>query len=123
MAAHETERRLSVRTGLICISASISNDGDNWEKVEGNDISDTGLSFIAQTEYPIGQILELEGVASDYRAIHMTISCDIEIVYTVAQHDGKHFYGARFKSMSKGQHTGLGSFIEQMVTRFPHGND
>lgn len=111
------ERRISVRTSLLGVSAKISRDGWKWEDVLVKDVSDGGLSFLAETEYPIGEKLVLEGEASDF-ARGMDISCDVRVVF-VTESEGKYLYGVRFVNMSKEQQIGLGIFIELMVTKYP----
>ncbi|MCL2356752.1 MAG: PilZ domain-containing protein [Defluviitaleaceae bacterium] len=112
------EKRISVRTNLLDITAQISKDGWKWEDVAVKDISDGGIGFEMQTEYPIGEQLVLEGKASDF-ARGMDISCDIRVVFAGKTADGKFAYGARFLNMSKAQTTGLSIFIELMVTKYP----
>ena len=112
------ERRISIRTNLLGVTAKISKDGWKWEDVDVRDISDGGLGFTAETEYPIGEKLVLEGEASDF-ARGMDISCDIRIVFVSETSDGKYLYGVRFMNMSKAQHIGLGIFIELLVTKYP----
>jgi c-di-GMP-binding flagellar brake protein YcgR len=112
------ERRISIRTNLLGVSAKISKDGWKWEDVVVKDISDGGLGFEAATEYPIGEKLLLEGEASDF-ARGMDISCDIRVVFAGSAPEGKFLYGIRFMNMSKAQQTGLSIFIELMVTKYP----
>ena len=112
------ERRISIRTNLLGVSAKISKDGWKWEEVTVKDISDSGLGFVADTEYPIGEKLILEGEASDYAHV-MDISCDIKVVFVGKEPDGKFLYGVRLLNLSKAQHTGLGILIELLVTKFP----
>jgi len=111
------ERRISVRTNLLGVAAKISKDGWKWEDIETCDVSDGGLGFIAETEYPVGEKLLLEGEASDF-ARGMDISCDIRVVFA-GEKDGKYLYGVRFLNMSKAQRTGLSIFIELLVTKYP----
>lgn len=113
-----TERRISIRTNLLGVSAKISKDGWKWEEVAVKDISDGGLGFVADSEYPIGEKLLLEGEASDF-ARGMDISCDIKVVFVGNTPDGKYLFGVRFMNMSKAQQTGLSIFIELMVTKYP----
>ncbi|MCL1842380.1 MAG: PilZ domain-containing protein [Defluviitaleaceae bacterium] len=112
------EKRISIRTNLLGVSAKISKDGWKWEEVVVKDISDGGIGFIANAEYPIGEKILLEGEASDF-ARSMDISCDIKIMFVSPAPDGKFLYGVRFMNMSKAQSTGLGIFIELMVTKYP----
>ena len=116
--ARSQERRISIRTNLLGVSARISKDGWKWEDVVVRDISDGGIGFEAATEYPIGEKLLLEGEASDF-ARSMDISCDIRVVFTGTTPEGRYLYGVRFMNMSKAQHTGLSIFIELMVTKYP----
>jgi c-di-GMP-binding flagellar brake protein YcgR len=116
--AQTQERRISVRTNLLGVTAKISKDGWKWEEVTVKDISDGGMGFVAGTDFPIGEKLLLEGEASDF-ARAMDISCDIKIVFVGSTPEGKHIYGVRFINMSKAQQTGLGIFIELMVTKYP----
>jgi c-di-GMP-binding flagellar brake protein YcgR len=117
-SAQASERRISIRTNLLGVSAKISKDGWKWEDVVVKDISDGGLGFEASTEYPIGEKLILEGEASDF-ARGMDISCDVRVVFVGATSDKKFLYGVRFMNMSKAQNTGLSIFIELMVTKYP----
>ncbi|MCL1877409.1 MAG: PilZ domain-containing protein [Defluviitaleaceae bacterium] len=112
------ERRISIRTNLLGVSARVSKDGWKWDDVVVHDISDGGIGFEMQTEYPVGEKLLLEGEASDF-ARSMDISCGLRIVFSGTTADGKFTYGARFTNMSKAQTTGLGIFIELMVTKYP----
>ncbi|MCL2388083.1 MAG: PilZ domain-containing protein [Defluviitaleaceae bacterium] len=112
------ERRISIRTNLLGVTARISKDGWKWEEVAVKDISDGGLGFTSDTDFPIGEKLLLEGEASDF-ARGMDISCDIKIVFAGTTQEGKYLYGVRFMNMSKAQHTSLGIFIELMVTKYP----
>jgi hypothetical protein len=112
------ERRISIRTNLLGVSAKISKDGWIWEEVVAKDISDGGLGFISDKEYPIGEKLVLEGEASD-AARSMDISCNVKVVFVGEAPGGKFSYGVRFMNMSKAQHTSLGIFIELLVTKYP----
>lgn len=112
------ERRISVRTNLLGVSAKVSKDGWKWEEILVKDISDGGIGFEISAEHPVGEKLVLEGEASDF-ARSMDISCDVRIIFASATADGKYFYGARFINMSKAQTIGLGIFIELMVTKYP----
>jgi c-di-GMP-binding flagellar brake protein YcgR len=112
------ERRISVRTNLLGVTAKISKDGWKWEEIIVKDISDGGLGFVASADFPIGEKLLLEGEASDF-ARAMDISCDIKVVFVGSAPDGQNIFGVRFMNMSKAQQTGLGIFIELMVTKYP----
>ncbi|MCL1844340.1 MAG: PilZ domain-containing protein [Defluviitaleaceae bacterium] len=112
------ERRISIRTNLLGVSAKVSKDGWKWEEIVVNDISDGGIGFEMQTEYPVGEKLIMQGEASDF-ARAMDISCDVRIVFAGTTADGNFLYGARFTNMSKAQTTGLSVFIELMVTKYP----
>jgi c-di-GMP-binding flagellar brake protein YcgR len=112
------ERRISIRTNLLGVSAKISKDGWKWDEVEVKDISDGGLGFVAPSAFPVGEMLLLEGETSDF-ARTMDISCDIKIIFAGETPEGKHTYGVRFMNMSKAQQTSLGIFIELMVTKYP----
>jgi c-di-GMP-binding flagellar brake protein YcgR len=112
------ERRISIRTNLLGVTAKISKDGWKWEDVVVKDISDGGLGFEVDSEFPIGEKLILEGEASDFSR-SMDISCDIRVVFAGTTPEGKFLYGVRFTSMSKTQQTGLSIFIELMVTKYP----
>ena len=118
MQSQVQERRISIRTNLLGVSAKISKDGWKWEEITVRDISDGGIGFVAATEYPVGEKLFLEGEASDF-AHSMDITCEINIVFADKEPDGKYLYGVRFLNMSKAQHTGLGILIELLVTKYP----
>ena len=110
------ERRISVRTNLLGVTAKISKDGGKWEEVEVKDISDGGLGFIASSEFSIGEKISLEGEASDF-ARTLDISCEIKVVFVGTTPEGKFSYGVRFMNMP--QQTSLSIFIELMVTKYP----
>ena len=113
------EKRISVRTQLLCVHASVTEEeGLGWTNIVVNDISDGGLSFTSKKSFPIDQLLKFEGDVSDY-VRGMDITCDIRIVFC-EKADGKYTYGARFVNLTTPQRTSLSIFIELMVTKYPN---
>ena len=113
------ERRVSARTSMLDVMARISKDGwNNWEEVETKDISDSGIGFVAETKYKVGQKIYLRGMVADATR-SMDISCDITIAYVVETSDKKYLYGASFSNLSKSQYTSLSFLVELMVIKFP----
>ena len=111
-------RRISVRTKLLNVQASVTEDeAQGWHNVTVRDISDGGLSFASNRSYPLDMRLKLEGDVSDYvRSID--ISCDVEIIFCERAEDG-FLCGARFMNLSSSQRTTLSIFIELIVTKHP----
>jgi c-di-GMP-binding flagellar brake protein YcgR len=112
------ERRVSIRTNMLGVTAKISKDGWKWEEVFVEDISDGGMGFVATEELQKEEMLILEGEASDFTR-GIDISCDIKVVFVGTTPDGKYRYGIRFEKMSKAQRTGLSILIELTATKFP----
>jgi hypothetical protein len=113
------ERRVSARTSMLDVMAKISKDGwNNWEEVETKDISDSGIGFVAETKYKIGQKVYLRGMVADATR-SMDISCDITVAYVAETADKKYLYGASFSNLSKSQFTSLSFLVELMVIKFP----
>ena len=112
------ERRVSVRTNMLGVTARVSTDGSKWEKISVRDISDSGIGFIMDSEYPIDEVLILKGEVSDVTR-SMEVSCEMKIIFAAKTTDEKFLYGTRFIDMSKEQRVSLGIFIELMVTKFP----
>jgi len=113
------EKRISVRTGLLGVDATVSlNNGVDWYEIVAKDISDGGLSFTANVKIEQNAIILLKGTVSDV-AKKVDISGKIQVMFAGTTQDGQLLYGVKFLGMSKGQHTTLSVFIEKMVTKFP----
>lgn len=112
------EKRISVRTDLLGVEAKVSDDGDNWLTVSARDISDSGLGFVADKEFPPGSQLKFEGSVSDHVKT-LELVCDMRVIFSGTTPEGKFLYGSRFFNMTKEQKMGLSVFIEMMVTKFP----
>jgi len=112
------EKRVSVRTHLLDVNIRVSDDGGkNWNDVQVKDISDGGLGFTADKEYPRGSELKLRGTVSDF-ARGLDIECDIKVVFC-EKIDDVYNIGAAFRGMGKVLHTELGIFVEMVVTKYP----
>jgi len=114
------EKRISVRTNMLCVRAGVSEEGESWTNVDVRDISDGGLSFTSRKVLKKDSFMKFEGDVSDYMIRSMDISCDIQITF-VKEDDkgGGYLYGARFLNLTNAQRTSLSIFIELMVTKFP----
>lgn len=112
------EKRISVRTHLLCVQASVTDDEAlGWSRVEVRDISSGGLQFVTKKEFPINSRLKFEGDVSDF-VRSMDITCDIQLVFC-EKTDGGYLCRARFLNLSVSHRTGLSVFIELMVTKYP----
>ena len=113
------EKRISVRTHLLCVQASVTEEEAlGWSNIKIKDISDGGLCFTSKKSFPIDGLLKFEGDVSDY-VRSMDITCDIRIVFC-EKIDGEYNYGARFVNLTTSQRTSLSIFIELMVTKYPN---
>ena len=112
------EKRISVRTNMLCVHAGVGEEGKGWTNVDVRDISDGGLSFTSKKLFKRDSFMKFEGDVSDYMIRSMDISCDIQITF-VKQEDKGYLYGARFLNLTNAQRTSLSIFIELMVTKFP----
>ncbi|MCL2200020.1 MAG: PilZ domain-containing protein [Defluviitaleaceae bacterium] len=112
------EKRISIRTSLMGVTAKISKDGNTWEDVAEKDISDSGIGFEAVGDHNVNDILKIEFDVSDH--VHkMSFACDIKVKFKTGRAEGKHFYGAKFQNISKSDHTSLAVLIELLATRYP----
>ena len=112
------EKRISVRTQLLGVQASITEDeGLGWSNINVKDISDGGLRFVAKRPFPIDVRLKFEGDVSDF-VRSMDITCDIQVIFC-EKTDGGFMCGARFINLTTSQRTSLSIFIELMVTKHP----
>ena len=112
------EKRIAVRTQLLSVHASITDDeGLGWSSISVKDISSGGLRFISKKELPLNSRLKFEGDVSDY-VRSMDITCDVQLVFCEKTEQG-YLCGARFLNLSVAHRTGLSIFIELMVTRHP----
>ena len=112
------EKRISVRTQLLGVQASVTEDeGLGWSNIIVKDISDGGLRFVSKKSYPIDVRLKFEGDVSDFIR-SMDITCDIQLIFC-EKIDGGFLCGARFINLTSSQRTSLSIFIELMVTKHP----
>ena len=112
------EKRVSVRTKLLSVHASVTEDEMlGWSNITVRDISDGGLSFVSKRPFPVDMKLKFEGDVSDYiRGIDIT--CDIQVVFC-EETVGGYLLGARFINLTSSQRTSLSIFIELIVTKHP----
>ena len=112
------EKRISVRTDLLGLDAKVSLDGEEWIEIVAKDISDGGLSFIAEYDFPKGAQLYLKGSVSDF-AHYADITCTVRVLFSRKTPEGETLYGIKFLDLDKGKRTTLSIFIEKMVTHYP----
>ena len=112
------EKRISVRTDLLGLDAKVSLDGEEWVTIAAKDISDGGLRFSAEHDFPKGAQLYLKGSVSDF-AHHADITCMVRIIFCGTTPEGERLYGIKFLDLDKSKRTTLSIFIERMVTHYP----
>ncbi|MCL2048912.1 MAG: hypothetical protein FWG87_09310 [Defluviitaleaceae bacterium] len=113
------ERRINARTSMLDVDVKVSRDGwMDWEVVETEDISLTGIRFVAQSKFSKEEKIVLRGVVAD-DVRNMDISCDVNIVYMSELPNKRFLYGASLSNLSKMQATCLGLFVELMVLKHP----
>jgi len=112
------EKRISVRTDLLGLDAQVSIDGDEWIDIVAKDISDGGLRFSADHDFPNGAQLYLKGSVSDF-AHYADITCTVRVMFSGTTPEGETLYGIKFLDMDRGKQTTLSIFIERMVTHYP----
>jgi len=112
------EKRISVRTDLLGLEAQVSLDGEEWIQIIAKDISDGGLAFTAEENFPTGAQLYLKGSVSDF-AHFADISCNVKVMFCGTTPEGEPLYGIKFLDLDRGKRTTLSIFIERMVTRYP----
>jgi len=112
------EQRISVRTNLLDVHVKISTDGQNWTDVVALDISDGGLGFVSDAEFPKGTKFMMQGAVSDH-VKHMNVNCECKVIFSASHSDDKTMHGVKFLDISRVQRTALSIFIEQMVTKYP----
>jgi len=103
---------------LLDVHVKISTDGQKWSDVLALDISDGGLGFVSDVEFPKGTKLMIQGEVSDHIK-NMNINCECKVVFSTSYSEDKTMHGVKFVDISRVQRTSLSIFIEQMVTKYP----